>query len=449
MKSDKPSAEQAVEVPVSQPGSHSRRKFMTGLALGVGLAPLSTVFRSRVTAGPAAAANDLCYSTAGPLLTPNDFSYLGYYDVQTNGQNTTYSRGLAMRYVNGDLRFMNLQIGGDLHEFSLAGKSFGQVITNTTNRWDLNGTGIWDFVGFWYEQATNRLWSVTTVDYTNVTNPVQIFTRTLNDNGTVSNIRGPVGLQGINAKRVYGGAMALPAWFRQQYGVGPYAVGFGGYTSLMEQGGGVSMGPAVYAIPDPANFGDGAQIPTGQFKTLSDYGPSGNRGKRITIPINYYDGGDPRQNPNTPPTSPPLASAGWLSPGPDGLGWWVWGDHYEGATFIDGPNKSGVVMLAQVATGKAWYMTSTLNSDGRGAELHIYNPASFGAVANGQAALDSPKPSGMKHLPEVTQRWQAFQGNGTMFSTAYDSTTRRLYILCFAGGGDVYTSRLHVYQVAA
>ncbi len=195
-----------------------RRKFLTGLAVGAGLAPLATLFRQPLKAGTAPTAADLCFSQQKPLLGPQDITYVGHYDVQTNGNDTTYARGLAVRYVNGDLRFLNLQLNGELHEFSLAGKSYGDTVRTTTNRWS-NPAGVQDFTTLWWEEQRQRLWSASAVDYTATAYPTAVYTRTLNSNGSVANVLGPVSLSGIPAKRVYGGVLEFPAWFRSQYGV--------------------------------------------------------------------------------------------------------------------------------------------------------------------------------------------------------------------------------------
>jgi len=62
-------------------------------------------------------------------LTPADFSYLGYYDIQTNGNDTTYMRSLTgPRMVNGQPRFLTLTHKGLLQEFTLP-SAFGQRVT--------------------------------------------------------------------------------------------------------------------------------------------------------------------------------------------------------------------------------------------------------------------------------------------------------------------------------
>ncbi len=211
------------------------------------------------------------------------------------------------------------------------------------------------------------------------------------------------------------------------------------------------MGPTLYAMPDPAGYASGDTIPTTGFKTLMDSAPTGNRGTRLSLPENYFDGGYPSvpqpTGPDTRPTFSPLSSGQWLSPAPDGTGWWVWGDHYEGAMFIDGPSKQGIVMLASVGTGKCWYANSTLNYDGRAAELHVYDPAHVGAVAQGTRNPDSVRPVSMAMLPNVAASWWTNStGNGPCFVPSYDPIGKKLYVLCFGAGIDAYHNRLYVYN---
>lgn len=408
-------------------------------------APLPPV---NVRFGPAGIAPS---PTARTLLQASDFSYLGFYDLRINGNNTPYGQGLTHRYVNGELRFLTYSFvsGYVLDEFSIAGLAFGSKITARTKRWSNTGLPGGSFHAHWYEEATGRLWSTSAVDYTATFIPTRIYTRTLNDDGTISNLHGPVSLLGIPAKRVYGGAQAIPAWFQQQYGVGPYAVGWGGYTSLVDQGGKASMGPALYAVPDPAAYADGATIPAGQFKTLADH--AGNhRGRRVTIPINYYDNGDPRQNPSTPPTVPPSSTAGWQSPGPDGLGYWVWGDsYYNTGCWIETPTKHGFVAIGSFGGGKCYYMKSTLNCDIRQFERHIFDPADFGAVASGRKLPSSVSPT---HLTELTLAGlgEGDSGNTTwrnVCGATFDARTNTHYLL--GNRFSALSSRLYAFRVAA
>lgn len=405
-------------------------------------------------------------STTGPaLLQPSDFTYLGYYDLQTAATDgTPYMQGLSHRYVNGDLRLLSL-IYGVLHETSIGSKPFGAQITSKTRAWgSVGGTTNGGFNAVWWEEARQRLWTLNTIDYSSTAKQIQVFTRTLNDDGTVSNLRGPIGLQGLASKRAYGGAQAVPVWFQQQYGVGPYVIGWGGYTSLMAQSGIASLGLTTYSMPDPDGFASNTEVPVGQYKVLADhfkastvgdwYGagaPSGyDRGARVTIPINYFDGGDPRQNPTTAPTDPPAAGAQWLSPSPDGRGRWVWGDsYYNTGCWIDGPNKHGFIAVAALGTGKCWYGSSTLHFDGRTAELHIYDPAHLGEVAQGTRPIWNVQPVSMTEL-QLSGTYVLAGGNTTLGNAAgatYDPIGKRLYVSRCGTNGT--WQRIYVYQVAA
>jgi hypothetical protein len=402
------------------------------------------------------------------VLTAADFTPLGYYDVQTRGLDSPFVWGLTHRYVGGDLRFLTIQLDKKLQEFSLAGHSYGSLITTATNVWDTSGAGVWDLTGLWWEEAFKRLWTVTAIDYTNVASQVQVYTRSLNQDGTVSNLHGPVGLSGIPAKRVFGGAQPVPAWFQAQYGTGPYAVGWGGYTSLVAQGGVASLGPTMYTMPDPSRYGSNTEVTAQAFKILMDYSSGSvatdwygrgrpttfDRGSRLTCPTNYFDSGDPRPNPPTPPAGPPQARAGWLSPAPDGKGRFVWGDSYNNTgCWIDGPTKHGFVAIATLGMGQCWYGSSNLNWQTRVYELHIFDPGSLGEAASGARNPWGVKPSSMAQMSLSGMGGGGAGGgnppapNGVAGAT-YDPSTRRLYLLGTAGGG-TYVNRLFVYAVEA
>ena len=401
------------------------------------------------------------------VLTPADFTYLGFYDIQTNAEDSTYGQGLTHRYVNGDFRLLTLQLTGDLHEVSLAGRSFGDLISTTTNTWALGPSGaLNNFNGFWWEEAKSRLWVTSAVDYTTQTVPVQISTLTLGATRTVSNVRGPIGLSGLNAKRVYGGAQPVPTWFQTAFNVGPYVVGWGGYTSLMAQGGGASLGPTMYAIPDPAGYGTSGTIPTSAYRVLMDSASgtraddwyrqgsptSFDRGIRMTNPVNYFDGGDARQNPPTPPPAPPLAGAQWLSPAPDGRGRFVWGDsYYNTGVWIDGPTTHGFLMVASLCGGRCWYQSSTLAYDRRVFELHIWDPARLGDAIRGARPAWNIKPTSLAQLNLPLGNSVVWGGNsptGNIGGATFDPVTRRLYMIGFGVGADVHRSRIFVFQVA-
>lgn len=303
--------------------------------------------------------------TAGPQLT-----FEGYRNVQTNGNDTTWMQTLTHRYVGGQLRFLTLTHQGMLHEFALddARLNSSDVIRQTTGRWNVGATGVLNnHNGIWYEQTRGRLWVTSAEDYTVVSHPAKVSLLTLGQNGSVA-VQKTFYLN-VPAKRVYGGCNAVPSALVARLG-GPYVCGWGGYTSLVAQGGGASMGPTMYAIPDPDSIANNATV---SAKTILDHADT--RGVRKTIPINYFDGGDPRQNPSTRPTTPPLSSAAWLSPNAEGLGWWVWGDSYYNTGTWIGTTYAAVASLCQ---GACWYQSSTLEYDGRQFELHLWDGNTLG-----------------------------------------------------------------------
>jgi hypothetical protein len=407
------------------------------------------------------------FAATSALLQSSDFTYLGYYnvDLASMGLDNPFGQGLTSRYVNGDFRLMYLNIDNQVKEFSLAGKNLGDDITTETNTWPGVAQFIGTWVGLWWDAASQRLWTTSAIDYNTSFESVRIVTQSLNNDGTVSNVHGPVGLNGIDSKRVYGGVQPVPTWFQQAYGVGPYAVGWGGYTSILCVGP-VSLGPTMYTIPDPSGYANNTEIPANSYKTImdnssgsctNDWYSSGaptnyDRGVRLTTPLNYYDGGEvgvqpPNGTGDPTPTGPPNSSGQWLSPAPDGLGRWVWGDSYGNTgVWIDTPNKSGFVAIASLCGGKCYYGNSTLHSDSRVFEMHIFDPAKLGQAAISTLPVWNVKPSSMTqlNLPGLGFATVGNGADGNVGGATYDPTTHRLYLM---GYGIGYSNRLYVFQV--
>jgi hypothetical protein len=384
-------------------------------------------------------------------LEASDFAYRGAYDVRTFGNDTTYMRALTHRYVNGQLRFLSLTHTGMLHEFALPAQ-FGQVQTARTGTWNLSSLAA-DFQGIWWEESQRRLWVTSTVDYgiASTFYPTRISTLTLGPDGAVTDLK-TVSLQGINSKRVYGGVTPVPVWFQSKHGVGPYAVGFGGYTSLMAQASRASLGPELICIPDPRQFADGDQIPASRIRVLLDTDLD-NRGVRKTTPLNYFDGGGANGAAAansltiTRPTLPPDPSGKWLSPNQQGLGWMVWGDsYYNTGMWIDGPNKQGFAAIASLGKGACWYASSSLQFDDRQFELHIWDS---NTLTNGLTT----RPTSMTELLLPRQMSPlTYSGNVTacnISGATYDPVTSRVYAVGYPLGADGYTGRIFVYDVHA
>jgi hypothetical protein len=361
-------------------------------------------------------------------------TYQGAYDVQTNGDDSTYMQGFTHRYVGGELRFLTLTHTGWLHEFRKPA-AFGAKADTIVQDWNLSPTGaLNNFSGIWFEQAKNRLWVTSAEDYTNVNHPAKVTILTLGANRAVTVVK--TFYLNVPAKRVYGGCNAVPSSLVASIG-GAYTCGWGGYTSLVAQGGGASIGPTMYAIPDPDTIANGATVTA---RTVLDHAAS--RGVRRTIPINYFDGGDPRQNPGSRPTGDPVSTAAWLSPNAQGLGWQVWGDSYYNTGMWVGTT---FVSVLSGCKGGCWYQSSTLAFDGRQFEMHQWSGAGLGSNI-----LKQPDVMTELLLPRGnTVVWGGNIPTGNIAGATYDATTGSVYLIGFPLGPDVHTGRLYQFSVGA
>jgi hypothetical protein len=408
-------------------------------------------------------------STGGnpkPILGQSDFVYQGYYIVQRSGYDNmaelNYGQGFTHRYVNGQLRFLTFSFfgnvsGGGFHviEFAPPTGGLGGTITTRTNHWpDIMGTtglgfgnGVW--MGLWYEQAQDRLWTTWAIDYPGaLAEPYtkSFVVRTLNADGTVSNVQGPWGLEGIQQRRVYGGVAAVPAWFQSTYGCGPYSAGWGGYASRMGIGP-VSMGPTSYTFPEPTGYPAG-DIPTSAFKSLMDHSAA-------TLGADWYADGVPttkdRGVRNTDVQND-YDYPYWQSPAPDGLGRWTWGDsNWDTGCWIETPNKQGFILIPKLCNGRTWYETSTLHCERQSAEIQVFDPNMLGQVAQGTRAAWNTYPTNRWEITSTCTPLGLMWGrsgngpDGGPAGASYDSTTQTLYIYCI--GGTSWNSYILVYHV--
>lgn len=395
--------------------------------------------------------------TSRPLLAASDFAYQGYYTVAeeiaqgAGGGILGSGKAFTMRYVGGALRYMSLGYTGS--SFSLVEwakpSSYGDYVSTYTNVWTDIGNPFYDVNGLTWDETKGGLFSTVALDYPNTvpeeTDTKSIGYRTLNSNGTISGYHGRIGLQGINARRTGSGLCRIPTWFQSTYGVGAFSVGFGGYHSRGGEGP-VSMGPSMYAIPDPTGYSNDTEISSGSFKTLMDhstgwtstdwYGGSPttfDRGIRFNTDVdNEYDSGE------------------WTSPAPDGYGRWVWGDTCGNtACWIDNDagtrTKHGFILVPRLMTGRAWYEFSRLNCEDSICELQIFNPAHLGECANGGRNAWNVQPVEGKQLTETVGGIGLAGHPISKHGAAFDPSTNLLhvYISDFVSGD----SRIFVYSV--
>ncbi len=393
---------------------------------------------------------------SGPVLSQSDFTFLGYYDVPHDlYADMNYGQGFTHRYVSGQLRFLTMSYygGQDIyHSYPLVEMippaGFSSQVTLSRTWADPMGGGLsvfGRFAGLWWEEAHSRLWVGEGIDYPDDTQAmltVGISTRTLVDDGTVSNVKGEWGFANISQRRLYGGVQPVPAAFQSTYGVGAYCCGWGGYASRGNQGvgGGASLGPTMYFMADPS-----AQPPgniTGQTAMDCVAGWASPWYPAQTAPSSFDRG---VRNSSVAETFDL-----WTSPSPDGLGRWTWGDsHYNTGCWINGTNKQGFLLVPSFASGNAWYQSSTLNCDGRNFEIHIYDPAQIGAAVLGSVPIWNVKPTN-RWVISLAGMGGPRVGNGPFGNVAgatFDATTNKLYLYGTYLDGATPNNRIYVYQV--
>lgn len=388
------------------------------------------------------------------------------------GGDANYGAGLTHRWVGGELRFLTMTYRGngtlpngethrmELREFALPAP--GQPINDTPTRvwgdlWGGTFAGNDTHQSIWMDRANGRLIHAGALDYPQGSISqnacTAISSRALNDDGTISDRTDCHGIEGFGQRAVYGGMKPVPAWFQNAHGVGPYVYGHGGYSSLMAQGLGPSMGLLLAFGPDlPAGglpWGDtGHTIPAAAVRIGADY-RGDYRGVQRSATVNYLDGGDPRSNPSTPPDFPPAEGARHVGPRPDGLypHSWVmthggslhWLDNDAGTRAVH-----GLLTVACVGTGKAYYQTSAVYSDGIACELHAFDPADIAAVLAGTKAPNTVEPKSLIVLPMPGLGEFA---NGRMLGATVVPEMSRLYVLMSFVGPPPVRTALFEYQL--
>jgi hypothetical protein len=448
-------------------------------------------------------------STAPPsgrtLLNANtDFTYEGYYRMgQYWGNNAfdIWSDGLTHRYVDGQLRLINNSFQGNgiypdkycLKEWTLP-STFGDWMTPvaihgaTWIDWDDNIC----HKSLWYEEETERMWSGSGFDYPQgvitINGTPVLYTRKLPaTSGTYpaknncTDHSGFFGFQNIGQRALWGKVQRVPDSARSAYGFHKYMSLSGGYTSIAGQGLNPSLGPMFVSFPElhgsytpRLSYIDEWNVPASDYQICADHrlGASSNtdwydvgyanrtydRGVRLTPIENYLNGGDPRQNPQTRPTDPPVLTAEWLSqptlasvPGdPDGWNRWSWDSYNDCGNWIDNSagtrTKHGIVMVLSVQTGKAWYAGSAGYSDGTGLEIHVFHPADLAACKNGSLAPWSVRPRTIKI---ITNEIGLENNPASPVAATFDHATNKLYICVYQmkQGGLDFTN-VYQYSVA-
>jgi hypothetical protein len=403
------------------------------------------------------------------LLSAADFTYLGHYIVSgAIAADLGYGEGFTHRYVNGELRFL-LQAYNGGHFLLIEAKApstLGATIDATTNRWADIWSPFSDGAGYhrslWWDEEKARLWTAYAIDYPNDTEKDftgAILIRTLEANGTISNLRGEFGLEGVGQRAIYGGIQRVPAWFRAQYGTEEYACGWGGYTSRLGQGLVPALGLDLFTFPEPTAYPDGSVVPIGSYHVLADH-------RSGSVATDWYPAGVPAafdRGIRNADVKNEFEAGEWTSPAPDGLGRWVWGDSfYNTGAWIDDDAgtrlRHGFIAVGTFYAGRAWYETSTLHCDRRTAEIQVFDPAHLAQAAAGLRPPWSVQPARRIDItaflrePATPNNLYGCTGNspaGGASGASFDPITSRLYILSYnaGNGGAQPDSAIYVFQV--
>jgi hypothetical protein len=424
------------------------------------------------------------------LLETGDFVYEGSYAMR--GTDDVFGQGLTHRYVDGKLRLIYLTHAGGQPNLNMPVEielpsQFGSPVI-LVNDWPhyrdfwISWSNAISHSSLWWEESEQRLWSTSGFDYPQGGIPLDatavIYTRRLPaGGGACFDHSGWFGVEGIGQRAMWGKVQRVPEWYQKEHGVGPYISLSGGYSSLMAQGLGPSLGPFFVFLPSlhdnykpMKSYVDRYNVPAKDVKIVADmrYGTrnadwysvgfekrSFDRGVRVTPVENYFDAGDKRINPSSAPTGPPEKTAGWLSPpnvvskDPDGYGRWTWGDSYrDTGNWIDNQEgtqaKHGIVLLASLNKGRCWYQSSDLTADSSAIELHIFDPADLAAAKQGKLAPHKVRPKGVRVLVELDRFLRKNQKPPTIAAT-FDPLSRKLFVINYFGVGEV--NHLHQYSV--
>lgn len=374
------------------------------------------------------------------VLQPSDFAYLGAFKLPTTveGSSTGAGRGIALRYVGGELRmfsYQNFIPGAGVYEVVVpALKTSAWNIATLSRNWGdifggLRSSRNLESGGLYWDDEDARLYWFYNDNYNGINANAPTFGYSvLNDTDGTAVAHGVYNLATGGCKRAQGGITKIPAWFATAYCSGrKFGVGFGGYASIMATGP-VSMGPALSAI-DPPSVESGALAAT----HLLGY-PYNASGYTACQRPNNYSGG--------------------LGLAPSGeIGYFQWTDTIgQSGVWIDLPTKHGLLFAFNIGTGAMWY-DSYINAEGADHQWYLYDPADLALVAQGQNQYDVlPSWRQSWQYPDVTYPLPGFEGGAApphyINGTAFDSTTNRLYVNVVGSAVNGWNRLIHCYQVS-
>jgi hypothetical protein len=352
------------------------------------------------------------------VLGQADFEYLGAFALPQRacGRSTNFAEtGLALRRVDGKLRVLtgsHRYAGDPIYEVEFPGwgtKQGAWPQAKIVREWGLEVFGnkrkssnvgaLWTH-GLYYEEATSRLY----FSFANAYNIPPV-----NDPSLGYAVLDPEGPQAFgpwkapgdkaHTQKMRGGSLAIPGWFADRYlGGRTLGLGFGGYYSGVHP---CSRGPFLAAAFPPQREGVDLDV-----VPLIDH-PPGHEGIRDT---DYRNDIEKALNPR------------------GGVGHWTWMDEiFGGGTWIDLPDKHGMLFVATLGHGRVWYEKSDRHAERVEPWWFLYDPRDLAAVAQGKKRPWEPRPAFWKvSYPPIpaSVNWKM-----TTPACTFDAPTRTVFVL--------------------
>lgn len=372
---------------------------------------------------------------------------LGPLSGQPNPPDGNFSRGLAVRIVNGQTRVFTMPWQGQAIMEMAVPSTLGPctapstapiapLVKNWGNvqnvNWLTAQAGNTQGFGLFWDPIDQRLyWS-----YGNVYNAVNIVDpsigySTLNDATGVQTPNGPW-IVSPSAKYAMGGLVAIPAWFASQYTngrrLGPCC---GGYWSIVATGP-ASMGPALGAI-DPPTAPAGSAVPHTELLNYpfnaTPYTTPDRMHRSDLDYTNAFDGWDPK----------------------NGVGYYDWTDLiWQGGAWVDTPTRSGLLVFTTNGNGPTFYQNSTLNATRASHWINEFDPADLALVAQGKKQPWEIQPAAQWAIqfPGLTYPLAGWADEpGAMITgVTFEPTQQRLYVAVRFAGANGATV-VYVYPV--
>jgi hypothetical protein len=374
------------------------------------------------------------------VLTQNDFTYVGAFRLPASvgGHDAMWGRTLTVRYVDQEPRLLTMTLDHTVYEVRIpnvaVGSGFPEAkVTRILGDITLNRrTGL--VFGLYWDPIDARLYwtSGRTYNTTQPQLPSVGYSLLDDDTGKAIEVEGAWAFRGRGSKPTMGGVLPIPRWFADQYCQGRrLGAGFGGYWSIVATGP-AHMGPALcaFAPPDRGTLDRNASLAytnlVGYPFNVKPY-TTPDRCHRDTDYHTEFDGWNPK----------------------DGIGYWTWADWlWQGAVWIDAPDRHGVVFFPTLGRGRVWYGNATINAERAAHAWYVYDPLDLAQVAQGKdQSKIQPRNTWDVHYENIRYPMGAWRDEpwNMVTGSSYDESTRRLYIAVRFAYGTRPSSRHMVY----